>query len=218
MKEVKGWFLPDNDQHFEAHLNAGPIVYGRTTYQYRKIEAALNCIPPKSRRLAVDVGAHVGFWTFFLAKAFRNVLAFEPVDELYECWAANILVPNAKLVRAAVSDREKQLPMMRPNDNSGNWSVSIDEGQAVMMVPAISLDSLNLSNLDFLKVDVEGWEDRVIRGAEGVIRGLKPVIVVEQKPGHGTRYGTTDTAAFDLLRSWGMKLLWLKSGDYCLGW
>ena len=72
------------------------------------------------------------------------------------------------------------------------------------------------SNL--VKIDCEGWELPVLRGAEVTLRCCKPTVIVEQKPGRAQRFGHADTGAVDYLQSLGAKLRAELSGDYILSW
>lgn len=216
LKKVFGIWLPDGDTHFADHLEKGPEYRGAGTYQFNKIQMALNVCPKDRRGTAVDVGAHVGFWSRVLADNFQRVLAFEPVLDLAECFERNLSgVKNVRLVKSAVSAQSGSIRIQKCEGNSGNACVAVTGG---FSVSATRLDDLGFTELDFLKIDVEGWELSVLQGAEQVIRKFCPVIVVEQKPDNAERYGVDRFAARDLLISWGAKQLWEKSGDYCFGW
>jgi len=58
----------------------------------------------------------------------------------------------------------------------------------------------------------------VLQGAEKTIVENKPVIIVEQKPNKGTKFGLSDTAAVDYLQSLGMKIHAVMAGDYIMVW
>jgi len=58
----------------------------------------------------------------------------------------------------------------------------------------------------------------VLQGAEKTIIENKPVIIVEQKPNKGTKFGLSDTAAVDYLQSLGMKIHTVLAGDYIMVW
>jgi hypothetical protein len=77
MKQVEGIWLPDEDTHFQTMFPQFPKVGGRATYQYDKLQSCLDLC--QSRRVAVDVGAHVGLWSMILCDHFATVVAFEPV-------------------------------------------------------------------------------------------------------------------------------------------
>lgn len=242
MQQVYEWQLPDGDTHFKYHLDCGPVVSGRHTYQYNKISAALGMVPEDRLGVAVDVGAHVGFWSYFLALNFRRVISFEPVPELADCLDENLRdlpsedKPMLTICRMGLSDGPGRLTLMPGGENSGNWRVlpARREAKRTISVMCNSLDrelthywecwpdrtgnERVSGRIDFIKVDVEGWELRVLRGAEETIRRDRPVLVVEQKPGNGSLYGGGDRGALALAQSWGMRVLWEKSGDICLGW
>jgi len=79
-----------------------------------------------------------------------------------------------------------------------------------------TLDSFALTDVDFLKIDCQGYEVFVLEGARDLLRRCRPVVLVEQKPGFATRYGRVDTAAVDLLLELGAHVAWMAGGDYCL--
>jgi FkbM family methyltransferase len=229
MKQVNGIYLPDADTHFEHHLNQSPVFDGGGTYQYEKIQRALDCVPYGRRGLALDVGAHVGLWSRVLAAHFRQVIAFEPVPAHIECFKANTAkYENITLREIALGNyRAPAVPFHAEIENSGNCRViAARDPEAAFHVPMDMLDSIEWPILDaghapevsFIKLDVEGFELRVIEGGAHLIKRDKPVIVVEQKPGHAERYGMGQTAAVNMLRGWGMVVRWIKAGDYCLAW
>ena len=84
-------------------------------------------------------------------------------------------------------------------------------------IEVVTLDSLEFETVDFIKIDVEGWEPRVLRGGEQTIKRCRPNIIVECK-GNDTAYGEARNAAVTLLESWGMRQLQVLSGDFIMGW
>ena len=76
----------------------------------------------------------------------------------------------------------------------------------------------DFADVDLIKVDCEGYELNVLRGALQTILINKPVIIVEQKPGHGKVFGYADDAAVNYLRGLGMREYTVLSGDYIMVW
>lgn len=220
MKQVDGIWLPDDDEHFAEHLAKGPKYEGAGSYQMKKIEAALRVAD--RRGLAIDVGAHVGLWSRVLARNFQYVMAFEPVPHLARCFVKNLAGrQNVTLLENAVGSESGKLLIKYVAGNSGNSRVCCpgdDLMQLHINARAVTLDELRFESVDLIKIDVEGWELRVVEGARHLITRCRPVIVVEQKPGNAERYGVEQRAAVDLLQSWGASILWEKAGDVCLGW
>lgn len=215
MKIVSGIYLPDDDTHFEAHLIKNPLYMGKGTYQLNKLELALEHVS-FDRRVAVDIGGHVGTWSRVLSYMFDTVYVFEPVMENYECLVENCRDrKNVITYQNGVSDRAKEVQFSYVPGNSGNSgsSFSSDNGE---LVHCVALDSLNLENVDFIKIDVEGLEFEVVQGMEDTLKRCKPTVIIEQKPGNAERQGYTRFAARDYLLSQGMDTVASKSGDYVL--
>jgi len=219
MRIVEGISLPLGDTHFAEHLAKGPAFEGKGTYQFSKIERALEVAT--RRGLALDVGAHIGLWSRVLAHSFARVIAFEPLPALHPHFRINTEdCPNVKLIECAVGAECGELDIVTVADNSGNGHVAPVgvSGACIAHVEAVTIDSLNLHGVDFIKIDVEGFELPVVQGGARTIQRDRPVMVVEQKPNNAERYGRGQFAAVDLLKAWGYVVAWEKAGDFCLTW
>lgn len=214
MTEFGGWFLPDGEKHLVDWMKAvGDVVDGRYAYQHKKLVAALGYV--KQFRHAVDVGAHCGLWSFYLAPKFERVTCFEPVAAHRECWLKNITAPNANLCHYALGDRDAQVTLHTGESSSGDTYIKEGGEHPAEMR---TLDSLGLTDIDFVKIDAEGFERFILLGAEQTIRRDKPCIIVEQKPGKGKQFGLGDTDAVTLLQSWGATVRDVMSGDFIVSW
>lgn len=217
MKQVKNFWLPDSEEHLVPFLESGPSFANGPTYQLHKFQACFPLI--KNFRHAVDVGAHCGLWSRVFAQCFDRLVAFEPIAEHRECYARNVAEfdwpINPRLERFALSDKKEMLRFDVKSKSSGDTSVS---SNGRLEVPARTIDSFEFEVIDFIKMDCEGYEYFVIKGGEETIRKYRPCIIVEQKPGRGSKYGLADDAAVDLLVSWGASVRNVISGDYILAW
>lgn len=214
LKCVAGIYLPEADEHFAEHLEKGPVFRGKPTYQLKKLEKAMEYV--KRYRHAVDIGAHVGLWAMVLRSKFKTVTAFEPIEEHIACFEKNLESrDNVILHKIALGEEAGEVRMSPVSANSGNAHVS-PRGRRKTEIKR--LDDFSFQHLDFVKIDVEGFEVAVIKGGEKTLRHFKPVIVIEQKPGNAERFGYGQTEALELLKSWGAKEVWEKSGDHCLTW
>jgi FkbM family methyltransferase len=217
MKQVSGIWLPDGDTHFPPMLPKGPLRNGKHTYQLSKYLAALKHV--KARNLAVDVGGHVALWSYQMSHDFARVIAYEPVEGHRACYRLNMeRRTNYELHPVAVSNTPDVLYMETPHDNTGHTQVALKEqGEAVS---AITLDDQEFPCvIDFLKVDVEGFELNVVEGAAETIQMHKPVIIIEQKPnGNAERFGAGQQDAVKLLKKWGMKEVAVMAGDHIMVW
>nr|WP_202510282.1 FkbM family methyltransferase [Streptomyces sp. SID5643] len=137
---------------------------------------------PPGCRTAVDVGGWYGPWTHRLSGLAEQVVTVEPVPHL-----ARLLVaaapPNVRVVRAAASDRPGIARLWLPSDDSGDRGVSSlvrrDIHGRALDVPCVTLDELGLRDVGFIKIDVDGNEPAVLRGATGLLARDRPALFVE---------------------------------------
>jgi len=151
--------------------------------------------------LAVDCGANIGVHTVEWAKHMTDwgsVLAVEAQERIYYALAGNIAINNcfnAVALNAAISDAPGTLKIPRPDylvpssfgslelRKSANTEyigqpVDYSDGNLVA-VEAISIDSLKLSRIDFIKIDIEGMEMEALTGADESIARHRPVMLIE---------------------------------------
>jgi len=218
MKVWEGLYLPEGETHLVDWMKAvKQYVDGKPTYQYSKYAECLKIIDNK--RNAIDVGGNLGFWSRVMCLDFQNVEAFEPVTEYCEYFKLN--APHAILHNVALSDKEMVITMACATDGScGGTAPQVNKRKekALQDVTTVLLDSYGFTDVDFIKIDCEGYELHVLRGAEQTIMDNKPVIIVEQKPNKGKKYGYADDAAVKYLKSFGMKVHQIISGDYIMRW
>lgn len=215
MKQAHGWHLPDHERHLIEWMNHAKnrrdIVDGRVMYQGVKQRAAMSHV--KAFRTAVDVGAHCGLWSFYLAKQFDAVHAFEPVAAHRECFMENVKAPNVQLYDVALGEKAGNVSIQTKTGSSGDSWVS---GSGP--IPLRTLDEFALDNVDFVKIDTEGHELFVLRGAEDTLKRCKPTIIVEQKPGRAQLHGLNERDAIPYLQSLGAVLRKEISGDFIFTW
>jgi FkbM family methyltransferase len=149
----------------------------------------------------VDIGANIGSHTVALAKAIQpsgRVLAFEPQPKLFQLLASNVTVnglTNVRLFHAGCGSADEiiRIPDInyRANTNYGAIKLNslrerVESDTSTLQhaheVPVRALDGLiNLPQLRLIKIDVEGMEPDVIRGAEQTIRKFRPILYVENE-------------------------------------
>ncbi len=216
MKQVRGFWLPDWEQHLVSFLKREPGYANGPTYQIAKYKAALEHV--KSRRTAVDVGAHCGLWSRVMAHDFATVEAFEPVTAHLECLKRNIQqfnLVNVNVHAHALGEENKRVTLHTGPTSTGDTYVKAGGEHSAEM---LRLDDFVLRDVDFVKIDCEGFEYHVLKGGERTIRRDKPCIIVEQKPGKAAQFGLPDTEAVTLLQTWGATLHGVIKGDFILSW
>jgi FkbM family methyltransferase len=142
----------------------------------------------ESSKVMLDIGSHVGYHSIAYAKMNPNVkvIAFEPQPEIYSLLTFNVkengYEDRISTMNVCVGHKEikttlGELPKMHIENiyNMGGRGIGDGETNTNM----ITIDSLNLDRVDYMKIDVEGAEHLVIAGAEQTIRKFKPIIYFE---------------------------------------
>ena len=150
---------------------------------------ALKTETPKA--IFMDIGANVGHHSIFLSKFASLVLAFEPYPKVniqFKQQIAHNNISNIQIFETGLSDRRETLNYYAPTGNNegigsfdessigkGNTSygkLELQEGDQV-------IESDSWKNIKLIKIDVEGFEKKVIKGLTRTIEEERPVIVCE---------------------------------------
>ena len=171
MKSVNGWYFPDDEKRLLGHMAAMKT----TEYQLKhRKESVSYC---DQFRTAIDIGAHIGLWARGLTDIFERVICFEPNEERAALLALN--APKVHTIqKVALGSRPGDVAMIENPEDTG--ASKIDRG-AAGTIPMFQLDSYGLSEVDFIKIDVEGYELDVLKGAVETLKNNSPVIILEQK-------------------------------------
>jgi len=226
MKQFQGIWMPNEEQELVQWMSwNGQIVDGKGTYQYPKIEATLrNC---RSFRRCIEQGSHIGLWTMHLAKRFDLVECFEPVKRLRECWWKNVAHAEhvIALHECALGTAHTSVQMLSNPYASGDSYLadatekrSIDGHVAIEsdIVEMRTIDSFEFIDVDLIKLDAEGYEELIARGAERTIQKWRPTIVIEQKRDMACKFGLEPQGGVKYLRSLGYRIAEQLAGDYVM--
>jgi FkbM family methyltransferase len=159
----------------------------------------------------VDIGGWYGPWARRLAKRADRVVVFEPttLNEVLR----RTLPPTAEVINAAASDAPSEAELWLPSPDGAGRGVSSLQRQEIhstsVTVPLITLDSLDLHGVTFIKIDVEGHELPALRGAEQTITREHPRLLIEVEQ----RRLPVETLT-GLLASWGYRGWVLSAGRW----
>lgn len=215
MHEHYGWHFPDFETHFPKMLKKSVDKGLPPEYQIAVRNRSIGLC--SKRRTALDIGANVGLWSRDLVDNFAKVVAFEPVAVFRECLEKNVSGPNFFISPLALGDHDTQATMIITEGNSGHSHLDPDT-LGTGDVQVVKLDNLNMEDVDYIKIDCEGYEYRVLQGAEQTVKRCRPIMVIEQKPHDAYSKDYGQFAAIALLESWGMIKLGQIRDDWIMGW
>lgn len=123
--------------------------------------------PDLKRNVILDCGANIGLSVLFFSINYPNhrIIAFEPDPIIFEILSENVAtfnLKNVELLNKAVWDRVAELEFFTDNSLGGRINVAY-EGQVPRKVETVRLHDFLNAEVDFLKLDIEGAEDTVLR-------------------------------------------------------
>jgi FkbM family methyltransferase len=185
-------------------FGVGYQLFNQGCFDPEEIDIALKLLNIRHQHfgngvVGLDCGANIGVHTIEWAKALHNrgsVIAFEAQERVYYALAGNIAINNcfnARALHAALGADEGSLDIPVPNylQPASFGSLELRQsaksefiGQTIdpannQKVRMVSIDSLQLTRIDFMKIDVEGMELEVLAGARASIAKHKPAMMIE---------------------------------------
>jgi FkbM family methyltransferase len=163
-----------------------------------------------------DVGANFGYYALVLASRLgrgARIHAFEPNPRTFERLVQHIRwneLPNVKAHCLGISDAVGSAGVQHVSGNSGAAHLVENAGR----VPLTTLDMFcrerAIDRLDFIKIDVEGFEEKLLRGGRGTFASLKPMVLIELNPPTARRVGSSVGRVVDLLEEYGYCLYGIR--------
>ena len=227
---VEGVWMPKGEKHLLEWMQNSKGAHrenGTMTYQWAKQvearQAMVEHISEWPSKMFVDVGAHVGLWSMWWSPLMDATLAFEPIPTMAALYHANMKGRGAyHLEEKAVGEFPGTLKLAFNPENTGNTHKvhSKDEGLDVFTVPLTTVDYEIVRfagpRVGAMKIDCEGTELEVVKGATLMIDRDRPVIIVEQKKG-AEYYGADPLGAVKFLeKECGYRTRKVMSGDHIM--
>lgn len=174
-----------NDKGISSEL----MIYGNhepltTQIISKELNNGMNCL---------DIGSNIGYYALLESKKIGqsgNVWAIEPSPENFSTLIENIKLQDNKNVKAfnfAIGDQNGEIEFII--SKKSNWSKIKEEndpielGDKIIKVPLKTLDSFseenNFEKIDLLRMDVEGYENKIILGGLKFLKKFKPIIMIE---------------------------------------
>lgn len=155
-------------------------------------EAELRLVPQlcDPRRASIDVGACMGTYAYAMRRRSGSVILVEP-HPVAATWLRRAFGPGVEVLQLAASDVDSMMTLRVPRDVGRRGMASVDpvntlEGVAMdeIEVEARRLDGLAIGPTALIKIDVEGHEAAVLRGAATMIARDRPAFIIEAEERH----------------------------------
>ena len=174
-KMIGNYLFPSNDTHFDRWMLEGE-------YQQKQRDALFEYMEERRPiEYIADVGAHVGLWSRPMMRRANTkyIWAFEPNNSVRECYVLNMGgFDNYSIYPVALGHKNMKGFLNVETDNSGNTNVHPPRSGNTEIR---TLDSFNFEHLDYIKVDVEGFEYNFLQGAVDTLNRCRPFVHLEMK-------------------------------------
>ena len=173
------WYSPEPPTgFFSERLQEVVDVHYQNRYRWY----VYNNIPRK--RTMIDIGANIGIFARPTAERFEHVICFEPVFKNFEVLQKNLeTYSNVELYNLGLSDRDQTATFELQTLKCGHTK------QVAEFVPnsefekhtgeLTTLDRFNFESVDWIKIDVEGFENAVLDGSRDTIKRNRPWLLIE---------------------------------------
>ena len=174
-KMIGNYLFPSSDTHFDKWMLEGE-------YQKKQRDALFEYMEKRRPiEYIADVGAHVGLWSrpMMHRANTKYIWAFEPNSSVRECYVLNMGgFENYSIYPVALGHKNMKGFLNVETDNSGNTNVHPTRSGNTEIR---TLDSFNFEHLDYIKVDVEGFEYNFLQGAVDTLNRCRPFVHLEMK-------------------------------------
>ena len=193
IEKVNGFYVPSNDIHLEDWKSK------KTNFTQNKcLEKFVNFCTKRKKKFTciLDVGAWVGTWTMTMNNFAEKVIAFEPDPIHYKCLVKNVS-KDIEAWQLAVGSENQTISLS--DDDFTQAKRVIGQGD----IPMITIDSLGLESVDVIKIDVEGYEMEVLKGAEQTLKNTK--FIMNELNNNTKKYGSSNLEIENYIRKKGFR-------------
>ena len=161
IEKVNNFWVPSNDVHIKQWKAGEPFTQNKCLNSFLQYCDSQN----KKFKRVLDIGAWCGTWSVAMEKYVRNIDAYEPDKVHFACLERNVarFSDRIKSNRIALGNKEESISLTK-EDATQNTRVD-GAGE----IPMHTIDYYNYSDVDLIKIDVEGYEMRVLEGAKKTI-------------------------------------------------
>lgn len=194
IEKVNNFWVPKNDLHFDEWKAGKPFTQNKCLLKFIDYCTGKN----KKFNHILDIGAWVGTWSMAMNKFCGKVVAFEPDALHYECLVKNVS-DDIKTHQLAIGAEEKLISLSE--DDFTQSKRILGEGT----IPMITIDSLQLNDVDLIKIDVEGYEMEVLKGAVNTLDSVRYLMI--ELNNNTKKYGSSNIEIETHIKTLGFKIL-----------
>ena len=194
IEKVNGFWVPSNDIHIEQWKSGQPFTQNKCLLKFLDYCNTKN----KNFNTVIDIGAWCGTWAKAIEPYAKKAIAFEPDETHFECLQRNCTIncdPRMEAVGAEIKEislTEDDFTQAKRIDKQGNIKMT-------------TLDNMNYQDVDLIKIDVEGYEMEVLKGATKTLESVQYLMI--ELNNNTKKYGSSNVEIEKHLSSLGYKLL-----------
>jgi len=205
--------------HIDKHDSLELKKYGC----YEHFETGLIRTTLKPDDIALDIGAHIGYFTLLMAKICNLVYAFEP-SPMFEILKENVelnRLTNTNIFNYAVTEHTGDLISLHTCDLNVSGASGMSriypskycDGK-IFSVKTVAIDSINFAKTPtFIKIDCEGSEYGVLKGMRNLLTNNDVKIMMEFHPPGIIEYGANPRDVYDFMKELGYTIMLLPDNN-----
>lgn len=192
--KVNGFWVPENDIHLDKWKNNEDFTQSKCLNRFIEYCNTQN----KRFRTVLDIGAWCGTWTKKMEAYSKRIVSFEPDPVHFHCLEKNCTINCIPRNQAVGSDNGF---ISLSEDNFTQAKRVVGDGKIQM----VTVDSLEYDNVDLIKIDVEGYEMEVLKGAEETLETCQYLMI--ELNNNSKKYGSSNAKIEKYLAEKGYKVL-----------
>ena len=164
----------------------------------------------KPNDYVLDIGANIGYYTVLFSKLVGNngkVFAVEPTKNYYNVLISNLKennISNCEPFQIGFSDKEEKLKVFLGQHSASIYDVGVQEFRSYDWINLLTLNTFIINNkiekIDFIKIDVDGHEPKILEGAWDTLEKFNPIILLEISHLHYLEAGYTAWDFYQILK------------------
>ena len=194
IEKVNDFWVPSNDVHIEQWKSGLPFTQNKCLNKFIKYCESQT----KKMKTVIDVGAWCGTWAKAIEPFAEKVIAFEPDKTHFECLQRNCTINCTPRMEAVGA----QLQEVSLTEDNFTQAKRVNEKGNIKM---ITLDHMAYEDVDMIKIDVEGYEMEVLKGATKTLENVKYLMI--ELNNNTKKYGSSNIVVEKFIGDLGFKVL-----------